>query len=52
MPYLMQIYSEKVVGAIWCPTQTGPAADESGQETVGGAGGGRLTPPYPRGKAG
>lgn len=25
--YLMQIHSKKVVGAIWCPMWTGPAAE-------------------------
>ena len=36
----MQIHSKKVVGATWCPMQTGPAARWMGGERQGGEEGG------------
>lgn len=44
----MQIHSKKVVGATWCPMQTGPAARWMGGERQGGGSGGNTwTSPYP-----
>lgn len=45
----MQIHSKKVVGATWCPMQTGPAGRWMGGERQGGGRGEGeyLTPSYP-----
>lgn len=40
----MQIHSKKVVGATWCPMQTGPAGRWMGGERQGGGEGGGGIP--------